>query len=80
MKPGKLRKTWGNDSREATVGPDGWASSDAWFADHLNAIYPVGGSPAGVPWVRAFHEAVNGLKATAVVEPEPDPSPPGTIH
>jgi len=80
MTPGKLRKAFGKDVREATVGPDGWESNDRPFAAYLDSAYPVGGTAAGVGWVQAFWAAVDGLGAEAVVEPIPDASPPGTIH
>ena len=76
MTPGHLKK---NDD-EATIGPRGWDSANPDFADALNATWSVGGSPAaGYPWVRAFWDAVEGLGAEALVEPEPDPAPPDTV-
>lgn len=79
MTPGKLRKKWPDATIEATVSPDGWASADARFAGSLDVLYPVGGTAAGYPWVRAFWDAVTALKAEVLVEPEPDPSKPGMI-
>ena len=79
MKPGKLRKKWPDQTQEATVGPEGWVSKDAAFAAHLNTAFPVGGTTAGVGWVRAFWEAIHTLRADAVVEPVADFTP-GRIY
>jgi hypothetical protein len=79
MTPGRLRKVWPDRAVEATCGPEGWESADADLAASLNALYPVGGSAAGFPWVRAFHAAAAGLGARVLAEPMPD-SAPGRIH
>ncbi len=72
MTEGKLQKKMKGGTVEATVGPDGWSSPDAAIAGHLNAICPVGGTEAGVGWVRAFWRAVDALGADVVREPKPD--------
>lgn len=76
MTEGRLRDRFG---REASVGPEGWASDDAGLASTLNRSFPVGDVAAGVGWVRAFWAAVEVLGAEVLTEPEAD-STPGVIH
>lgn len=65
---------------KARVGPDGWESAEAGFAASLNSLFPVGGTPAGVPWIHAFWAAARDLGLEVVTEPVADPAPPDRIY
>jgi hypothetical protein len=70
MTEGVLRKTWGEQSAEATMGPDGWQSADAGFRDQLARLFPVVSTEAGVGWVIAFWTAAEILGAEVLEEPD----------
>lgn len=73
MTQGVLRIDWSESKPEAAISPDGWRSDDTRLLSVLDSHYKPPATEAGTPWVIAFWQAVHGLDAVAVQEPEADP-------